>query len=90
MFCDITPYSPLNVNRGFGGTCYLHLQGRRINQTINQYEAGSKQNSATYNMQVSYLASFDPEDGGDMFLRNIGCLSTDYTALYLRRHKSSG
>jgi hypothetical protein len=25
---------------------------------------------------------FDPEDGGDMFLRNVGWLSTDYTALY--------
>jgi hypothetical protein len=24
---------------------------------------------------------FDPEDGGDMFLRNAGLLSTDYTAL---------
>jgi hypothetical protein len=28
---------------------------------------------------------FDPEDGGDMFLRNINWLSTDYTALYPRR-----
>jgi hypothetical protein len=24
----------------------------------------------------------DPEDGGDMFLRNVGWLSTDYRALY--------
>jgi hypothetical protein len=23
---------------------------------------------------------FDPEDGGDVFLRNVGWLSTDYTA----------
>jgi hypothetical protein len=28
---------------------------------------------------------FDPEDGGDMFLRNVGLLSTDYTALYPRK-----
>jgi hypothetical protein len=28
---------------------------------------------------------FDPEDGGDMFLRIIDYLSTDYTALYPRR-----
>jgi hypothetical protein len=28
---------------------------------------------------------FEPEDGGDIFLRNIGWLSTDYTVLYLRR-----
>jgi hypothetical protein len=28
---------------------------------------------------------FDTEDGGDMFLRNVGSLSTDFTALYPRR-----
>jgi hypothetical protein len=28
---------------------------------------------------------FDPEDGSDTFLRNVGCLSRDYTALYSRR-----
>jgi hypothetical protein len=27
----------------------------------------------------------DPEYGGDMFLRNVGWLSTVYTTLYLRR-----
>jgi hypothetical protein len=32
---------------------------------------------------------FYTENGGDMFLRNIGWLSTDYTALYPRRYKSS-
>jgi hypothetical protein len=32
---------------------------------------------------------FDPEDGGDMPLRNIGRLSTDYTALYPQRKNSS-
>jgi hypothetical protein len=26
----------------------------------------------------------DPEDGGDMFLRNVGCVSTDYTASHPR------
>jgi hypothetical protein len=30
---------------------------------------------------------FGPEDGGDIFLRNVGWLSTDYTAFYLRRQK---
>jgi hypothetical protein len=43
IFWDITPYSPLKVNRRFGGTDYLHSQGRRISQASNQYEAGSKQ-----------------------------------------------
>jgi hypothetical protein len=32
---------------------------------------------------------FDPEDGGDMFLRNVVCNSTDYTASYPRRWCSS-
>jgi hypothetical protein len=32
---------------------------------------------------------FDPEDGGDMFLRNVGYNSTDYTASYPRRWYSS-
>jgi hypothetical protein len=32
---------------------------------------------------------FEPEDGGDMFLRNVGGLSTDYTALYTRTWYSS-
>jgi hypothetical protein len=30
-----------------------------------------------------------PEDGGDMFLQNVGWLSTDYTALYSKRQYSS-
>jgi hypothetical protein len=29
IFWDITPYSPLSVNRHFGGTYCLHLQGRK-------------------------------------------------------------
>jgi hypothetical protein len=32
---------------------------------------------------------FDPEDGGDIFLRNVGWLSTGYTALYPRIWYSS-
>jgi hypothetical protein len=32
---------------------------------------------------------FDPENGWDMFLRNVGWLSTDYTASYPRRYNSS-
>jgi hypothetical protein len=28
---------------------------------------------------------FDPEDAGDIFLRNVGCLSTDHTALVSRK-----
>jgi hypothetical protein len=33
--------------------------------------------------------SLDPEHGGDMFLRNVGWLWTDYTTLCLKRYNSS-
>jgi hypothetical protein len=36
------PCSPLKVSRRFGGTCYLHLQNRRISQARNQREVGCK------------------------------------------------
>jgi hypothetical protein len=32
---------------------------------------------------------FDCEGGGDMFLRNVGWLPTDYTGLYPRRNNFS-
>jgi hypothetical protein len=34
---------------------------------------------------LGYDAVYDPEDGGDTFLRNVGYNSTDYTASYPRR-----
>jgi hypothetical protein len=39
---NITPCIPLKVNRRFGGTCLLHLQGRRISKVRNQHDASSK------------------------------------------------
>jgi hypothetical protein len=32
---------------------------------------------------VLFQLFLDPEDGGDMFLRNVSWLSMDYMALYL-------
>jgi hypothetical protein len=42
-------------------------------------------------LHVGFLLGllFDPENGGVMFLQNVGLLSLDYTALYPRRHNSS-
>jgi hypothetical protein len=39
VFWDIPPWSPLKVNRYFGGTYRLHLQSRRISQARNQHES---------------------------------------------------
>jgi hypothetical protein len=33
---NMTVRSPLRIDRRFGGTCRLHLQGRRISQERNQ------------------------------------------------------
>jgi hypothetical protein len=59
VFWDITPCSLLKVNRRFGGTYRLHLQGRRA-LLVTCFHAG-------------FLLSLyvNPEDVGDMFLRNV-------------------
>jgi hypothetical protein len=62
IFWDLMPCSPLKVNRRFGGTCGLHLQGRRIGKA-------SKALLATCFISGLF---FNPEDGGDMFLQSAG------------------
>jgi hypothetical protein len=42
IYWDMTPCSPLNVNRRFGATYRLHLQGRRISRARNQRESRSQ------------------------------------------------
>jgi hypothetical protein len=67
IFWDITPCSPLKVKLRFGGTYRLHLHGRRISQARNQALLANSFHGGFF------LGSFfDPEDEGDMFLRNVG------------------
>jgi hypothetical protein len=62
VFWDIRAYTPLKVNRNYGGTCRLHPQGRRISQARNQHEVGSMQALLTaYFMLVSCLAYSAPK-----------------------------
>jgi hypothetical protein len=64
VFWNITPYSPLKVNRRFGGTCRLHLYG--LSQERNQ--------PAYYILHADFLLGLvsNHEDGGDMFLGHVG------------------
>jgi hypothetical protein len=81
---DITPCRPLSVNRCFGEIYRLRLQGRKISWARNQRE--SRLQALPH---IASIFSFNPEYGGDMFLRNVGWHWTDYTALYPRRWYSS-
>jgi hypothetical protein len=89
VFWDITPCSLLKVSRRFGRTYGFHLQNWRVSQARNRHEADSKQmliNSCCLLYAVFLLGLlFNTEDGGDMFLRNVGWLSMDYTAFYARK-----
>jgi hypothetical protein len=70
IFWDITPCSPLKVNRSFGETRCLHLQERRTSQARNQHEAGGKHSLLHADFLLGLF--FDPEDGGDVFLQHVG------------------
>jgi hypothetical protein len=76
MFRNIAPCSPY-VNGRFEGTYHSHLQGR----------TSAEQGTMVWLFLASWFLArmiFDPEDGGDTFLRNV-CSHTDYTAVYLKR-----
>jgi hypothetical protein len=81
-FWDITPCSPLKVNRRFGRTYSLHLQCRRISQARYQRESSSD----CHLISSWYLARLIRLWRWRRYVpRNIGWLSTDYTAWYTRR-----
>jgi hypothetical protein len=54
---------PLKINRRFGGICHIHLQDRRIRKQ----ETNVKGEAGFMLGLFCYI-----EDGGDMFLRNVG------------------
>jgi hypothetical protein len=76
IFSDITPCSFLKTSRRFGGTYGLHLQGRI---------SRARELATCFHAVILLGLFFDTEDGDDMFLRNVGWLLTDYTALCPRR-----
>jgi hypothetical protein len=60
IFWDITLCSPLKVNRRFGKKYRLHLRAEQAEQDTSVKAGGT------------LLDLFYPEDGGDIFLRNVG------------------
>jgi hypothetical protein len=70
---NITPCL-LKFNRHFGRIFRLHLQGRICKET----------SCYLLHVCISLGFFFDPEDSGDMFLSNVGCVSKDYIEFYPR------
>jgi hypothetical protein len=48
IFWDVTPCSPLKVNRRFGRTCRLYFNGRRIRPARNKREVKRKETSTDF------------------------------------------
>jgi hypothetical protein len=74
VFWDVAPCRYF-VNRRFGGTYFLHLQGIRNSRAINQSEqvaVDSHELQPPAHADSSLADFLSPEDGGDMFLRNVG------------------
>jgi hypothetical protein len=71
IFWDMTPCSPLKINRRFGGAYRLHLQVRRISRARNQRESRYAVLATCFHVGFFIDLFFVREDGGDMFLRNF-------------------
>jgi hypothetical protein len=78
IFWDIIPCSPFRVNWRFGGTSPT--------SSVSRNKPRKKPGILATCFRAGILLDlFDPEDGGDTVLQNVGWLSTNYTALHPRR-----
>jgi hypothetical protein len=69
------------VATGNKNICVTWFQSQSWKPATIQHYADCYMNSVDYVLCLPGLF-FDPEDGGGVFLRNVGWLSVDYTALY--------
>jgi hypothetical protein len=66
------PYSALKIKGHFVGKYSLHLQGRRISQARNRRKISLALLATCVHAGFLLGLYIDPEDGGDMFIRNFG------------------
>jgi hypothetical protein len=78
VFLDVKPHNPLKFKWRFGRTLSFHLQIKYC----------AKQETTMKEVSGFLLwLILRPEDGGDLFLRNVIWFLMDYTALYPRSHR---
>jgi hypothetical protein len=89
-FWDVTPCSLLKAKLHFGGTCRLHLQGWRVNQTRNLNEAGNKQSFA-WRFGIKHRLQFvqNPWGTTDALKERLLCKSRAIAQAVSRRHPTS-
>jgi ABC-type iron transport system FetAB permease component len=80
---------PVEVYRRFGRTYYLHVQGK--DKPSKKRTISRRLEAVCRLLLVGFLLDvlFDLEYGGSTFLRNVGRLLRNYTALYTRGQYSS-
>jgi hypothetical protein len=85
VFWGVTPYSPVEVHRRFGRTYSLDRRDQRVNQTTKQQEM-----SYCFIHDVFFFGLMcNLEDGGCIFLQNVGEVLPDSTVSHRRRYYSS-
>jgi hypothetical protein len=68
IFWNIRPWRPLKISGNFGGNCASIF---RVEERAKQ-EVSMKQVTSTVHVGFLNCLFFDPDDGGDMFLRKVG------------------
>jgi hypothetical protein len=75
VFWDMTSYGSINENRCFGGKHRLHLQGKGDLSLCSSKGDDAKQTASVVSHSIAAIwegsKSDYPEEGGDIFLRNV-------------------
>jgi hypothetical protein len=88
---DILQYCYISMKRWVEDTVIIWQRDGRTDLRFSQLWLWRVASSAYCLLHASFLFGLrvDPVDRGDVFLRNVGWLSLEYTALYPSRYNSS-